>query len=345
MTALSLILVTFRSSAEAAVAVPSFRREAEAAGVDLEVIAVDHSENDDEAERLRTVAPDRLLLRPNRGYAAGINAGVAHASGDVVVVANPDLRPKAGSLAALLAGMDGPRRIVGPQFCYGGFLFPPADVQTPAEELRRWRALRSERAWRSHVEREVRRCQAVWSAAEPVEVPTLSGAMLAFSRDAVSEVGPWDEGYFLYFEETDWLRRARRAGYGTAVVPGSLVEHAWGHAVAGAAAAARFETSRRRYFARHFGLRGRAVTALPTRPYAVPPGRPPERIGCARVVWLASPSPRGFPAAGRIGDGNRPDDRLRDFALHPQHAALTVTAADADSGAVLGSWRWVADAR
>ncbi len=340
----SLVLVTFRSGVEAAAAVDSFRREAAAARLRLEVIVVDHSEDAGEADRLRGIGPDRLLLRHNRGYAAGINVGTAEATGEVVVVANPDLRLHSGSLAALTAALEAPRSIVGPQFCFAGFLFPPADVQTPAEELRRWRALGSPRAWRRYAEREIRRCLAVWEAAEPVAVPTLSGAMLAFTRETLREVGPWDEDYFLYFEETDWLRRARRAGCTAAVVPGAVVEHSWGHAAGGETATRHFADSRRRYFARHFGLVGRMAARLPDRARAVAPGRPPERIERDRVLWLASPSPHGFPAAGRIGDGRRPDGALGRFARHPRHGDLTVVAADPGSGRLLGSWRWAPDA-
>ncbi len=51
------------------------------------------------------------------------------------------------------------------------------------------------------------------------------GAVMAFRRAAWEQVGPFDERYFMYFEETDWQRRLHEAGWQVALVPQARVLH------------------------------------------------------------------------------------------------------------------------
>ncbi|HPA46524.1 MAG TPA: glycosyltransferase family 2 protein, partial [bacterium] len=45
------------------------------------------------------------------------------------------------------------------------------------------------------------------------EVAWVSGSCLLIAREALQAAGPWDEDYFLYFEDMDWCLRAQKAGY------------------------------------------------------------------------------------------------------------------------------------
>jgi GT2 family glycosyltransferase len=102
------------------------------------------------------------------------------------------------------------------------------------------------------VRREVRK--------EPEPCDWLAGASLMISMDVVRAVGPMDERYFLYFEETDYCLQARRAGFRCWYVPESRVFH-----VAGAATGISDDRkrkprippywfdSRRRYFLHNHG--------------------------------------------------------------------------------------------
>jgi len=292
----SLVLVAHRSSLQLPRAVTAFRAEAQACGCAGEVIVVEQSEEDAEAERAAATAPEHLLRRPNRGYAAGINAGLERAGGRWCLVGNPDVELRPGALAPLLAALRGGWGVAGPQFELADACFPPAEEQTPPAEVRRRRALRDERSWRRYMQREAARCLRVWQATEPVEQPTLSGALLAFERAAADRVGRWDEGYFLYFEETDWLRRARRTGLRLAIVPAARAVHRWGHAARPAAAGEIFARSQRRFYTRTYPLRG--PLALGARAGAPPPARSwEEGREAVALRWLISPRDEGFPAA------------------------------------------------
>lgn len=338
----SLVLVGHHSAALLPAAVAAFRRQAADAGVSHEVLLVEHSEHAAESERAAAAAaPDQLLVRPNRGYAAGVNAGIAAAHGQWLLVSNPDVELRDDALVALLDALRGGWDVVAPQLDLAGFLFPPAEVQTPAAEAARRLAPRSRAAWERHLRRELRRSQAVWEASGPREVPTLSGALLGFAAELAARLGPWDEDYFLYFEETDWLRRARRASARLAVVPKARAAHRWGHAALPEAFADRFAASRERYYRRWHPLLHRVLSRL--RPYPAPVQQPWKAAladGSDRR-WLLSPSPNGFPAA-LLKPGHPVEAATAAFCDACRRPAVTLIAWHPADDRLDGPFAWIA---
>jgi hypothetical protein len=90
---------------------------------------------------------------------------------------------------------------------------------------------------------------------------------VATNRATLSLVGPFDEGYRLYYEENDWQRRLR-------ILKGRLVYSGGAHVVhfynqsarTEPRAASWFADSERRYFLSHFGERGRSALEAPSAP-------------------------------------------------------------------------------
>jgi GT2 family glycosyltransferase len=333
---LSFVTVGFRSSGVLAPALESLRREAASEGLRVEIVVVDHSESAEEHQRLAALSPDHLVSVPNRGYAAGINRGLSSATGEMIMIANPDIELERGAVGALLAGLGG-FDIVGPQFTLGEFLLPPADLQTPFAEWRRRRAAGSEGARRALLGAEMARYRRVWEASAPVSVPALSGALLVLERAVAMRVGSWDEGYFLFFEETEWLGRARRAGLRLADVPAARALHRWGHAAdaRSPAIADHFAHSRRRFYRRHFGVLGKWLTAdeSPSMRGDWPPLPAPSQLPGLTGWWLVSPSPSGVPAAGaRLAKERLHPALARLPELSPALSAPTVTAWDDERG-------------
>jgi GT2 family glycosyltransferase len=79
------------------------------------------------------------------------------------------------------------------------------------------------------------------------------GAAMLVRHDRFDEVGGFDEGYFLYWEDADLCRRLRDRGYTTRYVPGAIVRHAGGASAktASALATRAFHRSAYRYYATH----------------------------------------------------------------------------------------------
>jgi GT2 family glycosyltransferase len=88
-------------------------------------------------------------------------------------------------------------------------------------------------------------------------VDWLAGASMMVKREVFEKVGLFDEGFFLYFEETDLCRRAQEAGFRTAYVRESAVAHiGHGSTALNDHALPRPEywfASRRRYFEKNHG--------------------------------------------------------------------------------------------
>jgi GT2 family glycosyltransferase len=59
----------------------------------------------------------------------------------------------------------------------------------------------------------------------PLEVEAISGALMLVRREAMADVGPLDEGYFLHCEDLDWCMRFRKKGWKILFVPDAPVVH------------------------------------------------------------------------------------------------------------------------
>jgi GT2 family glycosyltransferase len=98
-------------------------------------------------------------------------------------------------------------------------------------------------------------------ASEPHRIDWVSGAAMSVRRDVIERIGLFDEGYFLYFEELDFCRRATKAGFQCWHVPQSHVVHLVGRSTGvtvrdrrpGRVPAYWF-ASRRRYYRKHHGF-------------------------------------------------------------------------------------------
>ncbi len=56
-------------------------------------------------------------------------------------------------------------------------------------------------------------------------VDFVSGSVLGFSRDVVEKIGQWDEGYFMYYEDVDYCKRAHLAGFRVGIDSSIVYDH------------------------------------------------------------------------------------------------------------------------
>ncbi len=345
---ISLILVGYFSSACISECLASFRRELGGTALDSEIIVVDHSEDRHEAGMLREIGADVLLCQSNGGYAAGLNAGVRKAGGEILFLANPDILFLEGSVSRLLAALDAGWTIAGPQLYWdrkGEILLPPPDDPSPARELhRRFRAA-FPFYWKKSLDRELDRIHRLWSPEGPVEVSSLRGPLLVIRREDWEKFGPMDEGYFLYFEETEFLLRARRRGARLALVRDAGLVHEWGHSTRNSSEAAGREIrSRHRFYRRNFPLGGmvlklfRPESVVPVRKRVFRDGGMESMKAGGGDLFLFSPFEHLHPAAGWVGEREWPPDAYRLF----QGGEWRGLAASGGPGdwKVCGIWQW-----
>ncbi|HYE80164.1 MAG TPA: glycosyltransferase family 2 protein [bacterium] len=235
---------------------------AAAAQVDtFEGVVVDNNSPDDTARHLDEHWADRfrLVLRDdNLGYAVAVNSVARVARGDIIGIVNPDTeldpealrlglaflrdRPEVGVLGGNLHG--GGRGAI----CFGNLPTPWRFYYTNAG-LRRVIPVT---AWRTGLDMPP-------DAKDPFPVGYPCGAFLLIRRAAWEEVGPFDERFFLYFEETDWATRCHRTKWQAWVHPGVRVRHKGGASTGSDEASqitmfTRFYRSGFMYLAKHYGV-------------------------------------------------------------------------------------------
>ncbi len=306
---LAVILVHYHTPELAAAAVEALRADLAGTALEVEWLLIDNGSDEAGRARLAGLPVERIDPGENLGYAGAVNLGVARSRSELVVVMNPDVIVLPGCLPALVAALVAGAAVAGPRFYWDRgrrLLQPPAELRTRREELLRllagkgagW-AARARRRWRRHARRH-------WEAREPLPSHALSGSLLALRRSAWETVGPFDEGYRLYFEETDWLLRARRKGLAGRYVPAAEAVHLYSQSARREPQAeAWFEESARHFRHRHYG--GWFVTLLQALDRWLPAAKPPvpaEGLSLpaepsAYPLWIeVSPNPVGFPAAG-----------------------------------------------
>ncbi len=312
---LSIILIHYHAAELALEAREALDGDAFGSGLEVEWLVVDNGSTAEERELLRRI-PGRILQPgENLGYAGGVNLGVAKSRGEVLVVMNPDVMLRPGCLLALVDALRSGAQVAGPKFFWDPtehFLLPPTEERGRWPELRAVLAGRSSlaagsalRAWRRHARR-------LWAATEPVPSFELSGALLATTRDVWEDIGPFDSGYPLYFEETDWLLRLRRRGFRALFVPQAEAVHLYAQSSRREPKAeAWFQQSSRRFRRRHYGPAFTHLLEILARPESqtrevetttLENLALPSLKGARWLEWSASPL--GFPAAACPLDGN-----------------------------------------
>jgi hypothetical protein len=228
---------------------------------------------------------------------------------------------------------------VGPQLELAGVLFPPAEEQSLRAEWGRQRARRKDSRNRRYLQRHFEQGSRVWNADGTQSVANLSGCLLACRRSVAESLGSWDEAYFLYFEETDWLVRAGARGLKIGQVPTARVIHGWGHSANPVAQEVRFQSSRRRFYRRRYGPLGAWLTERPAPQPPCPTVWPVTATQqTSSATWLVSASPFAFPA-GRLPDGAPPFDSLAAFEkLSPGALDFLVWGVEKESGRILGPY-------
>ncbi|MCI0358016.1 MAG: glycosyltransferase family 2 protein [Planctomycetaceae bacterium] len=181
----------------------------------IEIIVVDNASTDGSVAWIEEHFPHVRIVRNERnlGYAGANNVGFEQARGELIAVLNPDTEvdpdwlaeiaqalesnPRAGLATPKIVQMDRPERInacgndvtfTGLTFCRG--LDQPAQAYDVADA-----------------------------------VAAVSGAAFVIRKQVLDEIGPFDESFFVYFEDTDLSLRAILAGYECLFVPRAIVRH------------------------------------------------------------------------------------------------------------------------
>jgi N-acetylglucosaminyl-diphospho-decaprenol L-rhamnosyltransferase len=213
-------IVNYNTAASALTAAAAYLRSE---GAQARVTIIDNASLPAQRALLSEGAPESVALSlqdANLGYGTAANRALAGGSGEFVCVSNSDLAPASDMLEVLteVAAREPDAGLVAPRFEGGK---PHYHVKLP-------------RAWQLPL----------WTFAlysKPVTVPDPpagvvidveqpAGACLVARRSVWEQLGGFDEGFFLWFEDVDLACRSLKAGYRNRVVGSAIARHVGGEA-------------------------------------------------------------------------------------------------------------------
>ena len=228
---LGIVIVTYNSAVVLSRCLSSLR--AGSTGVDLTDVVVVDNASSDESIRIATHFEDfpvrTVGFGINAGYAAGVNAGVNALDTnqlDAVLILNPDCSLRPGALAVLAGnlGLAG-RGIVVPKLLNPDGRLQPSLRKAPAVHRSLAESLFGSMASRLGISELVVSPKAY---AHSGQWAWATGAAMLMSTSMLRHIGPWDESFLLYSEETEFALRAADHGWQLWYEPAAVIEHIGG---------------------------------------------------------------------------------------------------------------------
>ncbi len=211
---LSIIIVNFRSFRLTEECLRSIYRHTSA--IRFEVLVIDNDSKDSSYEYIISRFPQVRWhqMGYNAGFARANNEGIRQASGEVVLLLNPDTIIPQNALddcfqqfvqsdytacGVQLLNEDSSPQISGNYFVTGGlnYLLPLPYTGKFIRALGNFMSVR-----KPHIA----------NASALTEVDWINGAFLMVKQSAIRKAGLLDEDFFLYAEEAEWCSRLKKTG-------------------------------------------------------------------------------------------------------------------------------------
>ena len=292
-----------------------------------EIHVVDNSVCPAESAQLRELLDRRIHLTvcsENLGFAKACNLAFAASEAECTLLLNPDARLFPGALQQLKSTLkNNPRSAaVGPRVFWDferNFLLPPSTYPSRTSYLldrlsQCWPELAD---WRNKAFR--KRSLREWQHASLFRVNALSGGLVLLRRNALHQAGGlFDPCFFMYWEDSDLMRRLQDAGYQLLLEPRAEAVHLYEHSPEKDKMIA---DGWQAYSRKHFSsplweLTSNVLRHFQTRPTSKPDFVPIDLRSETKDIaipvpaelqtgWLLefSPSPEFYPSIGRLGHG------------------------------------------
>ncbi len=208
----------------------------------LEIIVVDNASSDWSPDLIRKYYPAVRIVESGRnlGFAGGTNLGIKHAKGELIALFNQDAvadRCWLERLVNAIGSSDDISAVAGKIFYWG-------DAQERKKVFCTWPKVDPRKALAYNF----------LDDRPSASVDYLPGCAMLIRKRVLDEIGLFDEGYFLYFEETDWCARAIMAGYRLVYVPEAVAWHVVSGSIGSGAKLAYIIRNRVRFALKNFDL-------------------------------------------------------------------------------------------
>lgn len=176
------------------------------------IIVVDNGSTDGSKNYLKNYSDIRVISnKSNRGYGQACNQGILAGNSQYIVLLNSDIEVTSGWLEPLVElAKEEDVAVVGPKMVNENNLIVGAGVTSVKDDFK-------PRGWKEPDG------QGVYNTQE--DVISVGGACYLIKRELLPILSLFDEGYFFYFEETDYSLRVREKGYRVVYCPDSRIIH------------------------------------------------------------------------------------------------------------------------
>jgi N-acetylglucosaminyl-diphospho-decaprenol L-rhamnosyltransferase len=264
MTKLAIVILNYRTPELTLACLTSLHPQIDS---DTRVIVVDNASGDgsaDEIEQgiaLRNLDAEVLRSPVNGGFAFGMNLGIQAVQADAYLLLNSDtiVRPNALMFMREAMRKHPDAGIIGPALIDETDARAPSCFRDPHPVSELLRAART-----GVLQRVLPRYELpLPHTSEPMEADWIAFACVLVRREVIDQVGLLDDGYFMYFEDVDFCRRTREAGFKVLYWPAAEVVHYAGSSSGVNYAAEKrkrapryYYEARARYYAKWFGREG-----------------------------------------------------------------------------------------
>ena len=197
-------------------------------GVDLRLLVRDNGSSDGTADAIRAAVPEAEIDAgaENLGFAAGVNTMVERSTAPWLLLLNSDAWPQPGAIGRLVdaAEREPAYAAVAPRLERPDGALEHSTHPFPSLHVAASMAVAGDR-WFPRRVRDRLLLEGTWLHDRPRAVDWAVGAALLLRRQALHEVGPLDESFFMYVEDLAWCWRARQRGWAIGFEPAAVVIH------------------------------------------------------------------------------------------------------------------------
>lgn len=196
---------------------------------EYEIIVIDNNSSNRDIENLPKIYPKVKLICLNKNYGFGYanNIGMKHASGEYILLVNPDILFTNDTINKLIdylrdnpnVGVVAPVQIKPNEGIEYYYTFFPSLYSRFMQEFRLYMTAPIMKSrffdfWDKNI-----------SYGKPFKVDWAMGSCMLTRKKIFDKTGGFDEAFFLYEEETEWQYRMKQLGYNSYIIPEAKVLH------------------------------------------------------------------------------------------------------------------------
>ncbi len=186
----------------------------------------------------------RIISAENKGFGNACNLGAKEALGDILCFLNPDTE--------ILTNIKEPTKYFNANNDIGVI---GAKLVDEKDDIQEWCAGKEINLLDIICNNlGFKRSKEIWESKKEIDCAWVSGACLFIQKELFQKLNGFDENFFMYFEDIDLCKRAKKSGYKIIYYPEFIVKHFGGKSFENKKEQKKiYYTSQDYYFQKHFG--------------------------------------------------------------------------------------------